>query len=88
MAAPLSIYPGDEVFVDDGRDIVAHVRRSNLREVFIFIEDTGDFTLPRDVIKTANDGRVVLICKKLPAEFRAAIGHLHGDPDPRDAEEE
>lgn len=88
MAAQLSIYPGDEVYVDDGRDIVAHVRRSNLREVFIFIEDTGDFTLPRDAVKAADDGRVVLTCKKLPIEFRAAIGHLHGEPDPRDAEED
>jgi hypothetical protein len=83
MAAPLNIYPGDEVFVDDGRDIVAHVRRSNLREVFIFIEDTGDFTLPRDAVKSADDGRVVLVCEKLPMPFRAAIGHLHGEPDPR-----
>jgi hypothetical protein len=87
MAEPLSIYPGDEVFVDDGKDIVAHIRRSNLREVSIFIEDVGDFTLPRDAVKTANNGRVVLFCKKIPIEMRAEIGHLHGDPDPREEEQ-
>lgn len=79
MAAVFSIYPGDEVFVDDGKDIVAHVRRSNLRELNVFIEDTGDFTLPRDAIKSGDNGRVVLICKKLPIQMRAAIGHLHGE---------
>ncbi len=84
MAAPLSIYPGDEVFVDDGREIVAHLRRSNLREVFIFIEDVGDFTLSRDAVKSAANGRVVLFCKKIPIEMRAEIGHLHGEPDPRE----
>jgi hypothetical protein len=87
MATPLSIYPGDEVFVDDGKDIIAHVRRSNLRELFIFIEDTGDFTLPRDAIKSASDGQVVLFCKKVPIAMRAVIGHLHGEPDPRDEED-
>lgn len=83
MAAPFSIYPGDEVFVDDSPNVVAHVRRSNLREIFIFVEDSGDFTLPRDAIKAANDGRIVLFCKKVPIEMRAVIGHLHGESDPR-----
>ncbi len=77
--AVLSIYPGDEIFVDDGREIVAHVRRSTLRELFVFIEDSGDFTLPREAIKSADNGRVVLFCKKLPIEMRAIIGHLHGE---------
>jgi hypothetical protein len=84
MGAPFSIYPGDEIFVDDGRDVVAHVRRSNLRELFVFIEDTGDFTLSREAIKSADNGRVVLFCRKIPIEMRAVIGHLHGDPDPRE----
>lgn len=79
MGAVFSIYPGDEVFVDDGKDIVAHVRRSNLRELNVFIEDTGDFTLPREAIKSADNGRVVLFCSKLPLPMRAVIGHLHGE---------
>ncbi len=82
-----SIYPGDEVFVDDGMDIVAHVRSANLRQVYIFVEDSGDFTLPRDAVKSADNGRVVLFCKKIPIEMRAEIGHLHGDPDPREEEQ-
>lgn len=82
----LSIYPGDEVFVDDGKDIVAHVRRSNLREVFIFVEDSGDFTLPKEAVKFADNGRVVLFCKKLPIEMRAVIGHLHGEKYEEDEE--
>ncbi len=79
MAVTAQIYPGDEVFVDDGQDIVAHVRRANQREVFIFIEDIGDYTLPRDMVKSVSDGRIVLFCRKLPLPFRAAIHHLHGE---------
>jgi len=75
----LSIYPGDEVFVDDGKDIVAHIRSANLRQVNIFVEDSGDFTLPRDAVKWADNGKVVLFCKKIPIQMRAVIGHLHGE---------
>jgi hypothetical protein len=79
MAPVLSIYPGDDVFVDDGEYIVAHVRRSSLRELCVFIEDIGDYKLPREAIKSADNGRVVLFCSKLPLEMRARIGHLHGE---------
>lgn len=80
----LSIYPGDDVFVDDGAYIIGHVRRSNLREVVVYIEEVGDFTLTRDAVKTADNGRVTLFCKKLDINMRAEIGHLHGEPDPRE----
>jgi Predicted kinase related to dihydroxyacetone kinase len=79
MGLPLRIEAGDEVFVDDSEDIVGHVRRANVREVFIFVEDKGDFVLPRDAVKAAANGQVVLICKKLPVRMRACIGHLHGE---------
>jgi len=79
MAAPLRIEAGDDVFVDDGADIVGHVRRASLREVFVFVEDTGDFTLPREAVKSAGNSRVTLFCGKLPVAMRASIGHLHGE---------
>jgi len=79
MAVALRIEAGDEVYVDDAEAIVGHVRRVNVRDVFIFIEDQGDFTLPRDAVKAAANGQVVLFCKKLPIRMRAVIGHLHGE---------
>jgi hypothetical protein len=74
----MRIEAGDDVFVDDDENIVGFVRRANLREVTVFVEDWGDFTLPRDLIKTAVPNGIVLQCKKLPIKMRAAIGHLHG----------
>lgn len=79
MAPVLRIEAGDDVFVDDSEQIVGHVRRANLREVFIFVEDRGDFVLPREFVKTAANGQVVLYCNKLPLRMRASIGHLHGE---------
>jgi|GEM_PF-1711126 len=79
MALPLRIEPGDEVYVDDAEGIVAHVRRANVREVFIFVEDQGDFVLPREMVKSAVNGQIVLYCNKLPLRMRAVIGHLHGE---------
>ncbi|MDE2182370.1 MAG: hypothetical protein KGJ78_05060 [Alphaproteobacteria bacterium] len=79
MAVQFRIEPGDEVFVDDSEYVVGHVRRANPREVIVFVEDRGDFAVPRDLIRTALNGRVMLFCRKLPLPMRAAIGHLHGE---------
>lgn len=79
MAIPMRIEAGDDVFVDDAEAIIAHVRRANLREVFIFVEDQGDFVVPREAVKSANNSQVVLFCSKLPLRMRAVIGHLHGE---------
>jgi hypothetical protein len=54
------------------------VRRATLREVTVFVENWGDFTLPRDAIKAAIPNGIVMHCSKLPIRMRAAIGHLHG----------
>lgn len=75
----MRIEAGDDVFVDDDEFIIGHVRRVNLREVVIFVEDRGDFTLPRDEVTAAGNNRVVVRCAKLPLKMRAVIGHLHGE---------
>jgi hypothetical protein len=75
----MRIEAGDDVFVDDDEYIIGHVRRATLREVVIFVEDSGDFTLPRETVAAADNNRVVLHCAKLPLKMRAVIGHLHGE---------
>lgn len=79
MTLALRIEAGDEVYVDDAEGIVGHVRRANLRDVYVYIDEKGDFTLPRDTVKVARNGQIVLLCKKLPIGMRAVIGHLHGE---------
>jgi hypothetical protein len=75
----MRIEAGDDVFVDDDEHIVGHVRRANVREVIVFVEDRGDFTLPRDTVVAAGNNRVILKCSKLPLKMRAVVGHLHGE---------
>ena len=74
----MAIEAGDDVYVDDGI-IIGHVRRASTRDVIVFVEDQGDFTLPRDAVKAAGNSAITLFCTKLPLKMRAAIGHLHGD---------
>jgi len=74
----MAIEAGDDVYVDDGV-IIGHVRRANTRDVIVFVEDQGDFTLQRDAVKAAGNNAVTLLCAKLPLKMRAAIGHLHGE---------
>lgn len=75
----MGIAAGDDVYVDDGTGIVAHVRRANLREIVLFVEDQGDIALPREAVVKAANNAVLLACAKLPLKFRAMIGHLHGE---------
>ena len=82
----MRIEAGDDVFVDDAEYIVGHVRRANVRELIVFVEDRGDFTLSRDVVAAAGNNRVVLKCTKLPIKMRAVIGHLHGQAFDEEAE--
>ena len=80
----MGIDAGDDVFVNDGEEIVGHVRRASLRELVVFIEDHGDFVLPRSSVTATGNNFVVLGCQSLPLRMRAVIGHLHGesyDPD-------
>jgi hypothetical protein len=85
MAAAFRIEAGDDVFVDDAENIVGHVRRAGAREIVVFVEDKGDFTLPRDVVASAASNRVVVRCAMLPVKMRAVIGHLHGATAEEDA---
>jgi len=81
----MAIESGDDVYVDDGV-IIGHVRRATTRDVIVFVEDEGDFTLPRDTVKATGNNAITLICRKLPIEMRAVIGHLHGETYDPDAE--
>lgn len=74
----MRIEAGDDVFVDDGEGIVGHVRRVNLREIVIFVEDRGDFSLPRELVTPTGNNRVMLRCRQIPLKLRAMTGHLHG----------
>ncbi len=81
------IQEGFDVFVHDGEDAIGAVRRVTPRALVIYIENTGEFTLPLTAVQAVHDEKVVLDCDKLDARLRRAIGHAHDAEDPNVADE-
>jgi hypothetical protein len=71
-----------DVFVHDGDAKVGAVRRVAPREIVVYVENAGDFTVPRSAVMEVEEGKVVLDCGKLDMSLRRAVGHAHDAEDP------
>lgn len=77
------ITEGYAVFLHDGDKSFGAVRQVHREMIVIYVEDAGDFEVPRAVIKDVHDGKVLLDAGKISADLKKAIGHAHADEDPR-----
>ena len=75
------IEAGYDVFVHDGDVKVGAVRTVNSRELTVYVENAGDFAVPRTAVMEVVEGKVVLACDKLDLKLRRAIGHAHDAED-------
>ncbi len=76
------IREGFDVFVHDGDKAFGAVRRVSPRDIVVYVESAGDFTVPRSAVKEVQAEKVVLDCAKLEHRLRRAIGHAHEREDP------
>lgn len=78
------IQEGFDVFVHDGDHAFGDVRRipPHGRDIVIYVENAGEFTVPMSAVKSVHDEKVVLDCAKLDMRLRRAIGHAHEAEDP------
>jgi hypothetical protein len=84
MTSALSpIEEGYDVFVHDGDVKVGAVRDIGPREIQVYVENAGDFFVPRTAVMEVVEGKVVLNCARLDLALRRAIGHAHDAEDPR-----
>ena len=83
MAAE-QIQEGFDVFAHDGAHAFGDVRRvlPHGREIVIYIENAGEFTVPISAVQAVHDEKVVLDTNKLDAVLRSAIRHAHDAEDP------
>ena len=71
---------GFQAFVSDGGEEFGAVRAiasGGRRELVIYVENAGDFTVPFDALESVLAGKVILNCAKLDPRLRRAIGHAH-----------
>ena len=68
---------GYEAFVADGGERVGAVRRVFPDAVVVYVENAGDFRIPREAIDDVHFNKIILNCGKLEPRLRQAIGHEH-----------
>ena len=72
------------VFLHDGEVAIGAVRGMSGNDLIIYIENAGDFTLPRSVVKDVHEHKVILDGGKLDDRVRTAIGRAHNAEDDDD----
>jgi hypothetical protein len=58
------------------------VRSVDANGLTIYVENAGDFFVPRDAVKAVHSQKVIVDCRKLDARLRRAIGHAHDAEEP------
>jgi hypothetical protein len=81
-----AIQEGFEVFVSDHDKpfgAVRQISRRGGRELVIYVENAGDFTVPLTAVTAVHAQKVILNAAKLDKRLREAIRHAHDAEDPR-----
>lgn len=73
---------GYQTFVSDGDDPFGAVRAISGDELVVYVENGGDYTVPRDAVRAVHSQKVILDCERLAPELREAIGHAHDAEQP------
>jgi hypothetical protein len=71
---------GFQTFVSDGGEEFGAVREvtpQGRRELVIYVENAGEFTVPLDAVESVHSEKVIFNCAKLDRRLRQAIGHAH-----------
>lgn len=72
------------VFLHDGDVAIGAVRGMSGNDLIIYIENAGDFTLPRSVVQDVHEHKVILDASKLDSRALTAIGRAHSAEDNED----
>jgi len=76
------IKEGFAVFLHDGEVAFGAVRQVSAKELVIYIENHGDFTVPMRAVRDVHFNKVILDGSKLDSNVRTAIARAHNAEDP------
>jgi len=77
-----NIEKGFMVFIADGQDGIGAVREVDSTSIVVYVENAGEFVIPRSAIKDVHFQKVVLHPDRLDKRLLAAIGREHDSEDP------
>jgi len=61
---------------------VRKVRPHGRAEIVVYVENSGDYTVPLTAVRAVHSGKVIVDAAKLDQKLRRAIGHAHDAEDP------
>jgi hypothetical protein len=71
---------GDQAFTHDGGEefgAIRDVQPDGRPELIIYIENSGEYTVPLSAVTAVHSGKVVIDCSQLPQVIQDAIDHAH-----------
>lgn len=77
------IETGFMVFLAEGKEGIGAVRKTSPDHIIVYVENNGEFTIPRSAIRRVHDGKVLLDPHKVDKALLTAVGHAHDSEDPR-----
>ena len=80
-----AIQEGFEVFASETGKPFGAVRQVSPHgrpELVVYVENSGEYSVPLDAVVAVHGQKVVLNVGKLDKRLRAAIGHAHDAEDP------
>jgi hypothetical protein len=77
-----SIQVGYHAFVSDGAETFGAVRDVSPETVVVYVENSGDFTIPRAAVRAVHYQKVVFDVARLDPKLIEAIGHAHEAEEP------
>ena len=81
MDEPIEV--GFMAFVAEGKEGIGAVREVTRDHIVVYIENGGEFEVPRAAVRKVHDEKVILDPKKLDKRLLEAVGHAHESEDPR-----
>jgi len=77
------IEKGFMAFIAEGREGIGAVREVARDHIVIFVENAGEFEVPRSAVRKVHDDKVILDPKRLDKTLIEAVGHVHDREDPK-----
>jgi len=77
------IETGLMVFLSEGKEGIGAVRETTPDHIVVYVENAGEFTVPRSAIRRVHDGKVILDPHQVDKALLTAVGHVHDSEDPR-----
>ena len=71
---------GDQAFTHDGGEefgAVRDVEPDGRPELIVYIENSGEYTVPLSAVTAVHSGKVVIDVSQLPSVIQQAIEHAH-----------